>query len=381
MRAAPRRRLCGGLVALLWLARAAAADATPEDLSALLEPIRAQQGVPALAGAILEGGRVTGLGATGVRRRGAKTPVTPGDRWHLGSCTKAMTATVLARLVARGALRWDTTPASLTEGLRPAYRSVTLTQLLQHRAGVPADLAALPIWGWLRSHAGDARSERLALARFLLEREPEVAPGTQYLYANGGYAIAGAIAEQATGTDWETLVRTELFEPLGMRSAGFGAPRGEGRLDEPWGHRQDGEPVPPGPGADNPPALAPAATVHATLEDWARFAALHLAAYGGEPKLLTRETLRALHTPPAGEGYAYGWLVVERPWADGVALSHTGSNTMWTATIWLAPKRGFGVLTATNQGGDAAGQAVDQAAGALIEHRLAADRRVSGLGP
>ena len=61
----------------------------PEELNALLEPIREKYELPALAGGILHGGAMVGLGAVGVRRVGSPERVTVQDRWHLGSCTKA----------------------------------------------------------------------------------------------------------------------------------------------------------------------------------------------------------------------------------------------------------------------------------------------------
>lgn len=358
---------CLLLAALLLAAASAAAD----DLAALLEPIRAKHGLPALAGAVLVGDRVTHIGATGVRVRGEDDPVTPEDRWHLGSCGKAISATAIARLVERQTLRWEQTLAEspvFADVLRAEYRTATLRQLLEHRAGVPPELATLPIWPRLYRYPGTSRDARLALARVLLEKPATSPPGTAYRYSNGGYTIAGVLAEQATDTAWEELLETEVLAPLGMRSAGFGAPGAVKGQDEPWGHREDGSPVPHGPAADNPPALAPAGTLHASLRDWARFVALHLSAYGGKPKLLTAERLRALHVPPEGSEYAAGWVAVQRPWAGGTALTHGGSNTMWKAVVWMAPERGFAVLVTTNQGGAAAEKGTDDAAGALIRH-------------
>ena len=86
------------------------------------------------------------------------------------------------------------------------------------------------------------------------------------------------------------------------------------------------------------------------MADWAQFAILHLQAAQGKPRLLKAETFETLQTPPPGSEYAGGWMVVDRPWAGGRALTHSGSNTMWYATIWIAPKRDFAVLVATNAG-------------------------------
>ncbi len=67
-----------------------------------------------------------------------------------------------------------------------------------------------------------------------------------------------------------------------------------------------------------------------------------------------------------------GWAAAQRGWAGGTALTHAGSNTMNFAVVWMAPKRNFAVLVATNQGGDVAPQACDEAAGMLIRRFLPA---------
>src|SRR5690606_14906599 len=98
----------------------------------------------------------------------------------------------------------------------------------------------------------------------LLARKPEATPGTEKIYSNQGYAIAGVMLEKASGQTWEGLMQTMLFDPLGMTSAGFGAPATPGKVDQPWGHEPGlfgQKPVPPGPRADNPLAIAPAGAV------------------------------------------------------------------------------------------------------------------------
>ena len=125
----------------------------------------------------------------------------------------------------------------------------------------------------------------------------------------------------------------------------------------------------PGPTADNPPAIAPAGTVHATLGDWGRFVSLHLrGARGEEGEFLPPKAFRRLHTPPEGQTYALGWDTGRRPWAGGRVLTHAGSNTMWYCVTWLAPEKDFAVLVATNRGNAAA--ACDEAASALIRRHL-----------
>ncbi|HVT74724.1 MAG TPA: serine hydrolase domain-containing protein [Lacunisphaera sp.] len=369
------------------LASAQTPAASPADLAPVLEPIRTTAGLPALAAVVLSGDQVVAQGATGVRQAGASAAVTMADKFHLGSDTKAMTATLLALLVEEGRLTWNTTVGDVlgpvVPQMNPAWRPVTLAQLLTHHAGAPADLDAGGLWGRLWQREGSPTAQRLQLARGVLARPPVNPPGTAYVYSNAGFALAGAMAEQVTGRPWEDLMQERLFAPLGITSAGFGAPGTPGRVDQPLGHTTGGQPVPPGPRADNPPAIAPAGTVHMTLPDWAKFVALHLRGDPSNPRrecrLLQPATFARLHhaVPDETSPYAMGWGVLTRSWARGATpqaqgrtLTHAGSNTMWYCVTWLAPERDFAVLVACNRGGDGAAKACDQAASELIKRFL-----------
>jgi CubicO group peptidase (beta-lactamase class C family) len=361
------------LLALSVLSGAAAQSAAtmpaapPQDLGELLAPIRAKHGVPALGVAVLVDGELAALGVTGVRRAKHPEKVTVDDLWHLGSCTKAMTATLLARFVEAGKLQWTTPVADalpdVTARMHADARAITVAQLLQHRAGLPGGPPP-DLWNELWQWPGTLREARTKVAATLLANAPEAPPGERFLYSNAGYMIAGAIAERLAGRPWEELIQRELFAPLGITTAGFGAPGDEQATTQPWGHRPGKDGPAPSFG-DNPRALGPAGTVHMTLRDWARFAALHLGmpAADGKP-LLRAETLAALHTPPAGADYALGWAATKRPWAPGPIVTHNGSNTMWFCVAWLAPEARFGVLVTCNHGDGA--KACDDVAAACI---------------
>ena len=344
--------------------RPAATHASAASLDALLETIRAKRKLPGLVGAIVEGDEVVAIGAAGVRKLDAPQPVTIDDKLHIGSCTKAMTATVLARLVEQKKLTWDSTIAQIFPDLAPkldaGYQAVTLEQLLQHRAGLPAN------GPWAALGSGSTTEQRVKLIKLILAKPPELPPGTKYSYSNVGYAVAAAMGEKVTGQSWEQLIKAELFDPLGMRSAGFGSPGQRGKVEQPWGHLVAGPTTEPVQG-DNAAPLGPAGRVHCSIRDWAKFVSLHLrGARGEETTYLTKETFDRMHRPPAGEEYAFGWITAERSWGGGTVLSHAGSNTMWYCVAWLAPERDFAVLVASNQGGDVAQKACDEAASALI---------------
>ena len=357
-----------------------AAHTGSSDLGPLLEPIRKKYDLPALAGAVILQGQTTAWGATGVRKAGSKVKVTDNDKFHIGSCTKAMTATIIAMLVEQGKLRWDimlseALPA-MADDMHPDYRNVTLSHLLDHRGGLPPSKRSWPEGkSFMDMHnlPGNAMEQRLAYARMILRQEPEAKPGTKYIYSNAGYSIAGVIAEQAMKTPWESLMRTMLFKPLGMRTAGFGAMGTPGRIDQPWQHRMNDEKlkaIEPGRLSDNPPVLGPGGTVHCSIRDWARFTAAHLNGPRSKGVLLKSKTFELLHTSGFGGDYSSGWVVTKRDWAGGKVLTHTGSNTMSFAVVWMAPKREFAVLAASNQGGGSVEKACNEACWTLIKEFL-----------
>jgi len=350
---------------------ASAAMATSEKMAQTLESIRKKHDLPALAVVVVKEGKICDRAAVGVRKRGDPTTVTTNDVFHIGSCTKPMTATLIAMLIEEGKLRWDTTIAEVFPELKgkmdEEYASVTVAQLLTHRGGVPG---APPPVAWKRAweQQGTPTQQRREFIAAVLSKPPQATPGTKMIYSNQGYAIIGAMLEKLTGNPWETLITERLFKPLRMDSAGFGPPGTFGVVDQPWGHTQRlGVTVPVQ--EDNPPAIAPAGRVHCSLDDLAGFTIFHMQRRQSGT-LLKPETLVKLHTPPAGGNYACGWVVLERGWAGGNALMHNGSNTMWYVVMWLAPEKNFSVIAATNIAGPNAEQGCDEVAAAMIHKWL-----------
>ena len=85
----------------------------PVDVSADIAALLKDSDVPSMAVAVVQDGEVIATGASGIRKVGRKTEVTVEDKYHLGSCTKSMTATLGAILIEEGKLKWDTTVADV----------------------------------------------------------------------------------------------------------------------------------------------------------------------------------------------------------------------------------------------------------------------------
>ena len=160
-----------------WAALGAHAKETvsPEELREKVAATRQETGAPALAAIVMVDGQVRAAAADGLRIVGRDTPVTETDRWHLGSITKSMTATLVARLVEKGIVSWDDTVAAVLGDalpeMRAAYRPATFRHLLSHRAGLQGNIPHEHFVRFERQPA-DPIADRLAWARLTLSQKP-----------------------------------------------------------------------------------------------------------------------------------------------------------------------------------------------------------------
>jgi len=335
------------LSATVLAASTAATSAAPQDsLQERAAAARAAAGAPALGCVVQYAGEEPRIAVDGVRIVGGEVAVEATDAWHWGSITKSMTATLVARLVEQEKLRWDDTVADLLSDRVPDMRSelaeASFRHLLSHHGGQPPNIP-LERFGDFGQEPEDVIAERLEWAEIALAQEPVGAVGEAYAYSNNGYVVAGAMLEAELGVAWEELMRREVFEPLGLTGAGFGAPPG----DAPRGHvpGEDGDrPVPPG--SDNPAALGPAGRVHMPLADMARYLSAHARR---DPEFLSAASWDTLHTQPFTGSYALGWVA---PNANG--RWHNGSNTMWYAEAAFDRQTGAVAAVVVNDGDIAA---------------------------
>jgi len=323
---------------------------------------------PAIAALIQKDGQVAAEAATGHRALGHDELVTLDDRWHIGSDTKAFTATLIGTLVDQRLMSFDDTlevslPALATT-MHPAYRHITVRQVLSHTAGLPplkSPETEFPTAVAVAKTARGVAAQRAALARYYLSRPPASAAG-KFEYSNLGYIIAGAIVEAHTGKTWESSLRERVFEPLGIKDAGFGPPGHSGKYNQPRGHAEIAntlQPLEPGdPNSDNPAWIGPAGTINISLRAWALFAQDQLNGALGHGKLLQQATYRELQTPIA-DGPALGWGVRLGPDSAPQILAHEGSNGYWFAGIAVYPEQDTFILMVTNFGNDVARRSIE----------------------
>ena len=342
-------------------AAAAPAPAAAPDIAALAAELdayaaRAREDweTPGLALAVVKDGAVVLARGYGVRELGRPEPVDEHTLFAIGSTTKAMTAALLAQLVAAGKLAWDDPVQRHLPEFRLhdpwVTREATVGDLLTHRAGLGnADLL------WYGS--GRTRSDLLAAVPRI---EPAYSLRSRFLYQNVMYGVAGEVAARVAGRPWEELLAERLLAPLGMgRSAPtLAAAAGRGNVASPHDLVEgtlrviDNEPV---------DSIAPAGAVWSSVSDLTRWLRMLLAegkwegrevlSEGALADLLRPQTLVTGGAYPTDEltrphwsTYGYGWF--QQDYRGLMVHYHTGSIDGMVALVGLVPERelGFAVL-------------------------------------
>ena len=89
-------------------------------------------GDPGAAVAVIQDGKIVFRQGFGVTRLGQETPVTPETAFRIGSTTKALTTFLMAKVVDRQLLTWETPVQSLLHEFELADSKLTQTLQLQH---------------------------------------------------------------------------------------------------------------------------------------------------------------------------------------------------------------------------------------------------------
>lgn len=199
-------------------------DDAEAPLTKLIVGLRKEKDLVGLAAMVVVDGKVVAAAADGERKKGSGVWLEIGDRWHLGGITKSITATMIARLVESGRMKWSDSIGECfpLASIHEDWKAVTLRQLLTDTAGAPANFSSLV--AFKRPALGpECTLARREAVREVIATKPAHPPGEKFAYSNVGYTIAGAMAEKATGATWEDLVKREVFEPQeltgGVRAA------------------------------------------------------------------------------------------------------------------------------------------------------------------
>ena len=343
-------------------------------LDAIVDEVVRRYELPGIAVGVIEDGRVAYTATRGEIAAGSGESIDTQTLFKIASNSKAMTASVLARLVDAGKLRWE----DPVRKYLPAFRmhdpwvsgEMQVKDLLVHSSGLPEGGGDLMLW------PEPNHFSRADIIAGLAHIKPAYSFRSGYAYDNLLYVVAGEVAAAAGGASYEALLRREVLEPLGLSRCRVGAwNRDEvGNVARPH-TRSDGHYAVSGDDDTAVPELVSAAAggIGCSLDDMLRWARNWLQPDAAQLSWLSSAQRQAMWTPrtpmpisarrQAWDGtrfhaYGYGWRIAD---VDGaMTVSHTGTLSGMYSVMTLLPDHKSGFVVLINGDADAARTVVNE---------------------
>ncbi len=310
---------------------------------------------PGLAMAIVKDGSVVFSEGFGFRDVDQKLPVTPKTLFAIGSSSKAFTAMSVGLMVNDGKIEWDTPVRTYLPDfeLHNPYASDHMTprDLLCHRSGLPRhDLI------WYGSSL--TRAELFSRLKYL---EPNKDFRETWQYQNLMFMTAGYLVGKVSESSWEEVVRTRIFEPLGMNNSNFSIETSQKSNDFalPYLERDDALVRIPFRNIDE---VGPAGSINSNIEDMVQWVFVNLDnGKLGEKEILPEAIVKELQKPQMVMGgnreykeflpitYGLGWMI--QPYRGHLRIHHGGNIDGFSALVSFLPDDNIGMVVLTNRNG------------------------------
>jgi CubicO group peptidase (beta-lactamase class C family) len=350
---------------------AAASTFGQPDRSKLFESedayIRSESATHFFRGAVLVGidGKIVFEKAYGLGDEEWSASNTPDTKFRIASLSKQFTAACILLLQERGQLNVHDRMSRYLSGLPVAWQAITIHQLLTHTSGIP-------------NYTNSSESPRIfrtgatpqQMIGLVADKPLDFAPGSNWSYSNTGYILLGMIVEKVSGQSYADFLKTNIFEPLGMKDSGYD--RARNILKE----RASGYEIIDGhvANADFTDMSVPfsAGGIYSTVEDMYRWNE----ALTEAGKLLSADSLKQMFTeyPEAaheGQHYGYG-VVISRLKFGRLLYYHGGGVEGFSSSIQRYPKDRVCIVVLSNLGSYKPWELSDHIASDLFSNPLSA---------
>ena len=174
---------------------------------------------PGCAMAAAQHGRIVHQNGYGMANLETGTPITPASVFHLASVSKQFTATAILLLARDGRLSLDDDIRTHLPEIPDYGHRITIRHLLHHTSGLRDQ------WDLLGMARGRFEEDRITESDVLeivaRQKALNYVPGTEFLYSNTGYTLAGTIVRRVSGKSLRDFAEERIFRPLGMTQTQF----------------------------------------------------------------------------------------------------------------------------------------------------------------
>lgn len=317
-----------------------AVDASRE----LIHRVMEEAGIPGASVAVGIGDKIVWAEGFGWADLELRVPVNTLTKFRVGSVSKTMTASGLGVLLERGQIDVDASVHRYVSDFPEKRWPITIRQIAGHTAGIRHYLGN-EFLSSTRYPTVDSGLEIFSGDTLLFE------PGTAFSYSTYGFNLLSAAMEEASGTDFLTFMRDEVFEPLGLRHTVPGHADSIITDRASFYEQNEAGAVVNAPYVDNSYKWAGGGFL-STPEDLVRFGRAHL-----KPGFLQASTLALLQTSQTTQGgeetgYGLGWFDGEDADGDQVFF-HSGGSVGGTTLLLLVPAHDLVVAGVVNITGPA----------------------------
>jgi CubicO group peptidase (beta-lactamase class C family) len=309
--------------------------------------------VPGIAVAVIKEDKIISIKCLGVRRNDSSEPITPDTVFQIASCSKPVTATVIASLAGEGKIKWDDPIIKYYHNFKLSdpwiTEHVNFRDLLSHRSGLPP-YSGDYLMGYFNYDISKI-IHHLRYQKFTDEFR------TKFAYQNILFETAAQAASKATGKDWPDLVEERIFKPLGMKNSSSRFSDYRKNKNKASSHRKiKGKITPTEP--LNIDIISSAGGVSSSVNDMSRWLRMLLARGKFEGKqIIDPKAVNEMFRPNIFMGdsteitisaYAIGWMVSSSH--GKTVISHTGAfNDGISTIICLIPSENAGIVILTNE--------------------------------
>ncbi len=365
-----------------------------------MDRARDQAGIPGVAIALAQDGKVVYEGGLGVRELGKPDKVDAHTRFMIASNTKALTTLLFAKLVDEHKLTWETPVSSLYPDFKLGDADTTRQVLVKHLICACTGLPRQDLEFLFNFDKATPKSEMAVLGTM----QPTTKFGETFQYSNPLAAAAGFVAgyvaspKKELGAAYDDAMQSRVFGPLGMTETTFDFGRAL-HVDHATGHELDVDGKTAAVVMDLNRSiipLRPAGEAWSSVHDMAKYVSMELSngklpdgkAYVSEDSLLARRKPQVT----IGQFATYGMgLAVDTEW--GVPFVHHGGDMIgYHSDMFWIPDAGVGGVILANGPGwlvrrafirktlevlyDGQPEAEEDAAGAIAQFKaeIAAER-------
>lgn len=258
-----------------------------------------QQKTVGCAVAIVDQGKIVFIKSYGVLKKGKKELVNKKTIFQLGSISKTLTGTLVAKLVKEEHLHLDMPAQGFVPSIAP---QTTLRHILSHTTGFSRQQ-----WNQ-KIEAGTSRELLLTTLSTMPNQ-----PGRSYDYHNFVFSLAEEAISISMQAPFATVMKAMLLDPLGMRNTTVGPVDFAHTLNFSWPHQKNDKGAfyaSKGYSSNYHKTVCSAGGINSNITDMAIFLQVQL---GDKPEFLTIDDLASFHNPYVVAPDALNWIKTNKP--------------------------------------------------------------------